>query len=387
MEQENAATIEPNADPQREQQDTAVEATGGPRQSTGANEKRPRKGSRRQTNRRLRAELAELRERLREKESLVEALTKRLEQAAEQLDRIRRTGGDRGLHLTGGLPIELVESQKTLLEKLEHAIEQWEDLQAAAALGRLEVQIAELRDLIAGSVGEASAPTSHVDQTTAATADTDGAAETNTWEAMKAQLLAGADDDSPTSSPPADAIEENSTTGTVAKEPTDQPASPENSSSESETSIAVPVPEVPPPEPIDLDQADAEQLREAVETRDAYICYLLKKLKVAPTTAPPADWDSLQNAPEELKQKLEELYDQLNEKLRLAEVDLSLERARLAREEAALRLREEQLEQRLKQLGLEQDGAGNHETDSKRKRRWLKFLSRPDDGAPDERRR
>jgi len=85
------------------------------------------------------AELARLEEQLCEKDELVAVLTERLEQAAEQLDRFRRTGSGRGVRLASGLPTELVDSQKSLITKLEHAVAQWEDLQAAAALGRLEM--------------------------------------------------------------------------------------------------------------------------------------------------------------------------------------------------------------------------------------------------------
>src|SRR4029077_79348 len=86
---------------------------------------------------------------LHEKEQLVAALTERLEQAAEQLDRVRRTGADKGGRRPqggGGLPAELVEEHKTTLEDLKRVIARWEDIQAEAALGRIETQIVELRD-------------------------------------------------------------------------------------------------------------------------------------------------------------------------------------------------------------------------------------------------
>ena len=69
---------------------------------------------------------------LKEKEKLVGALTKRLEQAAEQLDRLQRSGAKKGGRgRGGGLPAELVEEQKTLTEDLKRAVEQWEAMQAA----------------------------------------------------------------------------------------------------------------------------------------------------------------------------------------------------------------------------------------------------------------
>ena len=101
--------------------------------------------------------------RLREKEHLVAALTERLEQAAEQLDRLRRTGVDKGRRpLGGGFPAEVVEEHKTTLEDLKRVITRWEDMQAEVTLGRIETQIAELRDLMVGSghAGTYAAPRS-----------------------------------------------------------------------------------------------------------------------------------------------------------------------------------------------------------------------------------
>src|SRR5207302_7713300 len=96
--------------------------------------------------------------RLREKEQLVAALTERLEQAAEQLDRLRRTGVDKGRRpLGGGFPAEVIEDHKSTLEDLKRIIARWEDMQAGATLGRIEAQIVELRDLMAGS-GHAGMP-------------------------------------------------------------------------------------------------------------------------------------------------------------------------------------------------------------------------------------
>ena len=83
---------------------------------------------------------------------MVAALTERLKQAAEQLDRNHRMGADRGLRLGGGIPPEVIQTQKTLVEDLQRAVEQWEGMQAAATLGRIEIQISELRDLFTGQL-------------------------------------------------------------------------------------------------------------------------------------------------------------------------------------------------------------------------------------------
>src|SRR5258708_11396129 len=100
--------------------------------------------------------------RLREKEQLVAALTERLEQAAEQLDRLRRTGVDKGRRpLGGGFPAEVIEDHKNTLEDLKRVIARWEDIQAGASLGRIETQITELRDLLAGSGHAGLFPAAH----------------------------------------------------------------------------------------------------------------------------------------------------------------------------------------------------------------------------------
>jgi len=112
-----------------------------------------------------------IRNQLREKERLVTALTERLEQAAEQLDRLRRTGVDKGRRPNvggGGLPPELVEEHKTTLEDLKRVIARWEDIQAEGSLGRIETQISELRDLLVSSGTSLGHGTSHLPASSAA---------------------------------------------------------------------------------------------------------------------------------------------------------------------------------------------------------------------------
>ncbi len=336
----------------------------------------------------LEQQVAELQQQLAEKERLVAALTERLEQAAEQLDRLHRTGADRALRVPG-LPAELVAVQRELAERLKEAVDQWENMQAAAALGRIEMQLAELRDLIVTLTEQAPAPSAGAPlasgSSTPARGETGGAPQTPTandlkaaagsWEALKAQLLSG-ESATPEESEPAGASLTAALAAAAAGASNQQNSAADTAerSSPGDSADTEPINEVPPPEPIDPETASLEQLREAVETRDAYISYLLKKLKLAPTPQLPTDWQSLQNVPDELRKRLEELERQLNDKLRLAEVDLSLERARLARQEAALRQREAQLEQKLKQYGLQLDDPSDEDQQPAQNRRWLKFL-------------
>ncbi|HLQ44748.1 MAG TPA: hypothetical protein VK137_08480, partial [Planctomycetaceae bacterium] len=97
--------------------------------------------------------LQELQDALSERDQVVQMLTQRLEQAADQLDRWQRSGTDRkGPGLTS-LPPELIDSQQTLLEQMNRLLGQWEEIQAGPTLCRIETQIVELKDLVtSGSV-------------------------------------------------------------------------------------------------------------------------------------------------------------------------------------------------------------------------------------------
>ncbi len=317
---------------------------------------------------------------LREKEELVAVLTQRLEQAAEQLDRIHRTGGDRGLRLGGGFPPELVESHKNLVGELQQAVEQWEQMQAAATLGRLEVQISELHDLIADQGGKAitgeetpqplqdarpeddiNAGVGKGDRSNLPErpdgcfaqmrpvpfSDASADDEPDAWETLKAGLLAK-DSEPAQEAPEAEEIVESHQ-----------------------------------PEPIDFLTADTKELQCAIESRDEYISFLIKKLRIVQSRQSVAlpDWAALENVPEELRQGLQELEGRLEETLRISEVELSIERARLSREEVRLQQIEYQVEKKMNLLGLSlEDGApvdGFQATDDSHKgkgRRWLRFL-------------
>ncbi len=92
---------------------------------------------------------------LADRDQLVAALTERLEQAAEQLDRLHRTGADRGVR-SGilGIPPELIQQQQKLVEDLQQAIQQWEDMQPGAFFGRLESQLTQIHDLVLNYGGQ-----------------------------------------------------------------------------------------------------------------------------------------------------------------------------------------------------------------------------------------
>ena len=322
-------------------------------------------------------QLAALQSQLKEKDALVAALTERLEQAAEKLDRVHRSGGDRGLRM-GAIPPELIDQQMKLTEELKQAVERWEDMQAGAVLGRIEVQVTELRDLVANGLPAGgwpvpaereagSGPAGRGSQGGGGGAQGGGSGFSG-WEALKAGLMKNEG-------------------GAPAPQAPKAPSAPSASAAPSEPvpaedAVVINIEEVPPPESIDPASADPDTLRAAVERRDEYITYLTRKLRLANgRSIRLPDWEALSNAPEELITRLQDLEAHLDENLRLAEVELSLERARLAREAAKLRLQQDQLEKELKRLKLDRPQPGAATTaahagdaDNPAGRRWLRML-------------
>jgi hypothetical protein len=315
--------------------------------------------------------LAELEKEVAEKDELVTALTVQMEQLAEQLDRLQRTGADRKRGAAGGLPPELVESQKKIAGDLERVVQQWEDMQAGLALGRIEIQITELRDFIAerlaggapaldGPAGSAfprlpssivlervtlnSGPTRPIEEP-AADSPALEAASSSAWESMKSKML----DESPAPSEPAIDLE------------------------------SVPDEEPPVPHAVNAEMATPSELADALDQRDAYIAYLLKKVRrLTPVPAPP-DWLSLERVPEDLCQALQAQTKQLEEHLRMAEIELSMERARIGREQAQLRQQHELIEKQMRRLGLKSfdEAPEEHADVAPADRRWVRFLGIP----------
>lgn len=305
----------------------------------------------------------ELESLLREKEELVEALTERLEQAAEQLDRLQRANGDRGRWMAGGIPAELVEQQRTVCDDLERAVQQWEEAQPTATLARIEMQVRELRDLVV-RIPAGGGPSVHEPSRRGATAEDappTSDSGVSAWEALKAGLLG--------QNPPA---------GEAVPPTSASPNGPEVSAS------AGPDPfdsaRLEAPDPVDLDLADADELRKAVTSRDDFIAELLHRLRSAEARTRPADtWKSLEGTPDELRIRLESLERRLEQTLRLTEVELSLERAKLGREAVRLKQLEENATKAMDRLGLamaedEEEGDPDDRAAATADGRWMRML-------------
>lgn len=300
-------------------------------------------------------DIAALERQLREKEQLVVALTDRLEQLAEQLDRLRRTGADRGSRRGGGgsFPLELVEDHRAVIEDLKQAVTRWEEMQAGATLGRLETQVTELRDLIVGFAQSSSAPVSS-DQHSSGVEEKK-APTSSWWEKQKASLLGDA--------PPPEAEVE-----------TESVAPPD---SEPRINLAeIELPQIPAA--VEFDTLSLDAAKEAIRERDRVIAQLHEPLLLAQSAGlVPADvktWDQL---PEPLRERFSALEKHWETRFREHELALSLERARLSREEAALRQQKEQIghdhAQRTRDKAA--DSADDSDAGSTTRNRWFRFLS------------
>lgn len=270
----------------------------------------------------------DLQRQLAEKDQLIAALTERLEQAAEQLDRARRLGPD---GVSAALPDELIVDQQALLEELRLAVQQWQDLQAAAALGRIEMQLGEIRDLVASrpampSTEPVSTPAGTLAEALAGlrgpSVPANSSAEPSnlTWEQQKARLLGG------------DAREDSE--------------SGKASSGADASSVIEPLLRSRPA-PVDLGEQDPRILREAIDLREEYIDRLAAHLRASREPSRFAGTlPRFEELPEKEREVLEAWRDRIHDELRQAEVDLSLERARVSRERLNLKCEMEQLRQK-----------------------------------------
>jgi hypothetical protein len=304
---------------------------------------------------------------LAEREQLVAALTERLEQAAEQLDRLHRTGADRGVR-SGilGIPPELIQQQQKLVEDLQQAVQQWDDMQPGAFFGRLESQLTQIHDLVLNHGGGSGGQ------------NPNDAAFARSESRIEATPNRRSGSDSPKS------VLEFMKATYQAEHPETSEETPaaEPETLHSHAAPAVLSIDLPPlkdaPQPVDAQSATREELAQACETRDAYVVYLLQRLRQIESMGHvPNSWAGLENLPDQLRERLEALEKRLEETLRLAEVELSLQRAKLAREEVRIRVIDEQLQKDLKRA--RDDASSSAESEDKGEAagsRWKRMLGR-----------
>lgn len=302
---------------------------------------------------------------LAQKDELINALVRELEQAVEQLDRFRRTGTDRSPEnqpTTIFSPVrDPAETQIAGLDDLRQMAEQWHESQPASMLSRIETQLADVYDLINNLRLEQRAPADarHAedrDERASASRDSVDIERANatieesssSWESIKRQIL--------------------------GEEPPPQPVEAPSDDIEVMKSVG----QAPSPRDVDFGMADVEALRSAINERDEYIIQLNRIFRAKSAFTVPADWATLANVPAEMQVRVETLIQRLDVQVRLGEVEMSLERARVARERSQIQSEREQLEKHLRRLGVNSiaeignisAAAGSSPSD----RRWMRFL-------------
>ncbi len=291
-------------------------------------------------------QIAVLMDQVRSKDKLVLQLTERLEQAAEQLDRMQRSGGDRRAPGSGGGSRELVEQTGQLTSRVEEALELWGQSSSyyEAIMQRLDEiaggmshsTVVESKPGSKPASGLFQAPTSGASSTPASAPA--GPGQGGFWEKMKASMADG-------SSPPSLSASQAGTSSGTANASS-------GGASSARVSEPVAIEEIaPPPVVIDVDTASLEELREAVATRDAYISTLISELRQA-HTLPSLPKDLLNSGlgPEDLLASLVELEQRLTTGVQRENLELALERARMGRERARMNQVKAQLEEHIKHM-------------------------------------
>ena len=298
-------------------------------------------------------QLADLTAQLNERDELVQVLTQRLEAAAEQLDRIRRNGGDRvhggGGGGSAGLSPDWIKRQTALTERLEFLMDAVEELKPLSMLERVDRRVEAMIDVVreggnlsvSGSYNSDNAESSRTQQSHS-TSNSDGAGEKSDWEKMKAELMG-------------DSTEEESTEKNES--------STESSgidSIEQKTGLGDELDFMPTviPELIDIEIASMDDLKSAVVTRDVYIAELHSELRRIRLQRP-VNWKVIREmSPSEMKPTFEKLEQRLQVELKKEELDLSLERAKVAREQGQLEQIRRRLEKEIRRLGSAQQETG-----------------------------
>jgi hypothetical protein len=102
--------------------------------------------------------------------------------------------------------------------------------------------------------------------------------------------------------------------------------------------LKTPFSDVLAPDPIDVDHADIQTLRDAVEGRDAYAVCLLHHMRIIERRKliSADDLAQIEGVPADRKTAVADLEARLQEVLRMTEVELSMERARVSRDSVRL---------------------------------------------------
>tara|TARA_R110002072_G_scaffold233795_1_gene391366 strand:+ start:40350 stop:41429 length:1080 start_codon:yes stop_codon:yes gene_type:complete len=305
--------------------------------------------------------MKQLETRLADREQLVSILTERLEQAADELDRIKRSGGVlSGSGANTGDTASLLEGHQEVAEKLGRFVDAWEERYEGPALRRLEAGIEELRERLEQATlhGHSSSGNSAVSRL---------------FPHDEVGLRSGTLNQSTIESP--DHSETDSLLETApGRKPLDAPFRLVLISSDD-------VPDdfdIPLPQMIDENNAEPSELRKAVTDRDAYIRWLCHQIRSV--TGRLEGWlGEVQAGSDDvtLHRRIDEIEKVIHDQLRIAEIDVSIERARLSRDQARLNEQSEQLARERDQFARA-TAPGNADEDTPMLRRWKKFIRNQD---------
>jgi hypothetical protein len=289
-----------------------------------------------------------LRQSLQEKEQTVATLTEYLEQAATKLNAMneQKAGGNPGQ----AFDPEMVERQMDLVESLQAAVKEWEELGVAEVINRMSTRLDDLRETILDGLKSASLtggnlPSEAEYSFSNAKGDDDSDDPMAGWEALKAEML-GEEPDA----------------GVSADDQL-------NVDLQEELDVLV-----NRPAPVDESCDERDAWVEAVDSREKYLISLIRALRVVEGRRRGSpDWESFTLAPAELRERVARLAADLQQLQRNSEVEFSIERARISRQESLIAQRRRDLDKARQKKGVD-NRANADEAAATGEGRWKKFL-------------
>lgn len=307
---------------------------------------------------------------LNQKDELIAALIRELEQAAEQLDRIQRSGADRSKSddaaSMSSPSIDMGHSRSRMMEDIRLMAEEWEQSQPPVVLSRIESELSALHDLVLSLKRDGVQPSQP-------------AAPLSFEERLRQYELQTNADESKEADRGNMTLEETSPKWDEIKSQLafNEPAPISNEQREADSEILRIIANLPTPIEVNIESATPEELKAAIRERDDFIIQLNRLFRTRNSLTLPKDWAQLAQVPGEMQIRVESLIEHLDVQVRLGEVEMSLERARLARERATIQSERESIEKHMKRLGLsslsELDNISNA-TGNASDRRWMRFL-------------
>ncbi len=313
-------------------------------------------------------QIAALHAELDQRNATIEQLAEQLEDAANRLDWISRSGADPSAKPSEAGPQSTMSSQAPFhgetTQRLEQFLEQWEETALANSLERIDRRLSHVFELLKSTESDSPPPSRN-----ATTAHPEPAADIPSGSLLTAFLMSQSQSDEGSGQPE------------LQVEQIEADASHERDSSAASGKLAneigPPLPDFKVPSAIEVETASIEELRDAVIARDECIQQLIVRSRVAEahrTTAP--DWKSLENAPDELRQRLMQLEDDLRQRIKQEELSSSIECAKLSRDRAHLDQVRREIESQIQQLGQTQNSDDDESANNSSGKRWGKLFGR-----------